>query len=380
MKIMYIASNPDESGELTLEREITELQRRFVNTAGDRVEFLTFPKLHIEELPMEVSRHRPDVLHISAHADDAQLTLANAAGDAVPLTGDVLRAYLDIERPPRLVYLNACNSHAIAEQLIALVPMAIGTTALISNRTARASALLFYDRILSGATVQNAFEAGRAAIQALQQLSASSKLYSRPDVSPKLERLHQLPQLVARFAENKFAPDRDDHFDVEVGVFGCPGNTSQVVFFTDDLSFVDEDEIEDSEDEYELASQLCRVARISPVRNIVWSQSSELTFGDYRICATGVTSSGEMFATSSMLCDAIEAYYRHAAHPGESGGVPDAARKAIAQLRSLDGSQPPSGDAPASKSKKTTLTRKSGRAAGAKSPERSAKSLGRKTR
>src|SRR5690242_1267641 len=245
MKAMYVACNPKGAADLTVEREITELQRQFLRATGEPVDFIGFPGLPIEELPLEIGKHQPDILHISAHGDREELALANTDGRPVKITGPMLASFVDIDRPPSLVYLNACNSEAIARAVVQVAPMAIGTTAPISNRTARASALLFYDRLLNGSTVQKAFEAARSTLEALQDVKASSMLHCRKGIDANKERLHQIPRIIAHFTDDRYKPDSDGDFDIELGVAGCPANTSQVVFFTDDESFIDDDSDDD---------------------------------------------------------------------------------------------------------------------------------------
>jgi hypothetical protein len=310
----------------------------------------------VEELPVEISRHTPDILHISAHANDKHLSFANASGTHVQLTGEMLRAFVDIEIPPRLVYLNACNSRSIAAALTSVVPMAIGTTAPIANRTARAGAFLFYDRLLSGASVQNAFEGGQSIIEALQSEEASSVLFTQPGILADREWLHHVPRLLARFAEGETKPDKDGYFSIETGVHGCPKNTTQLVLFTDDESFIadaddddyddDDDEDDDDEDDDEtesyLAEKLCRVIRSAPIRQIIWSEETVRTYGDYRNFAVGVTGGGALFTATSMLCEAVEAYYRSSFGSQEMSASGDAITAAIAHLRLHDGSLAPS--------------------------------------
>jgi hypothetical protein len=349
MKIMYVASNPSEASSLRLEQEINVLQGRFSAVSGEPIRFLTFPSLAFEDFPVELSRLRPDVLHISAHGDErtGTLALSNEAGDPVRLAADALLAFLRID-PPRLVYLNACDSEAIAEKMVELVPYAIGTSAPISNRSARAAAVTFYDRILRGATVQDAFDASEQMLASLQGNTARSVLKTQNRTLAQVERLYMSPQLVARFSDEP--SDGDDLFTVETGMVGCPGNTSQLVIFTDDNSFIDDD-IEDEDDEQELASYLCRVIQGSPVRNVMWSDKPWTVYGDFRICASGITAAGDIFAASSTLCQALETFYQLIS-PNRI--TPAKIRDAIVQLRSEDGSglTPPKSNAPAKPKRK----------------------------
>ncbi len=339
MVVMYVACNPEGKETLMVEREITELQSQFLRSAGETITLLSYPNTPIEELPLEIGKHCPDILHISAHGDRNELVIANADGDAVPLTAAMLRSFLDLERPPRLVYLNACDSKEIAKELVSVVPMAIGMTAPVTNRAARAAALVFYDRVFSGLAVKTAFEASRATIQALHSATASSVLCYGKEVDPALERLYHAPRIVARFWDVPAA--RDESFSIQLGVLGCPGNTVQVVFLTDDESFIrTTEEIEewyDEGDSYseesELAFDLCRVVRTTPVRSVVWSQESEDISGDYRLFAIGVTGGGQIFTASSTLCQALQLYFRLA-----GGGTP-MSKRAIAELTRNDGTE-----------------------------------------
>jgi len=332
VKVMYVACNPSGESELMLEREITELQRRAINAAGEPVEFLFFPELSVEELPLEISKNRPDILHVSAHGDKGILALANSEGAEVVLTGEILLHFIDKEYSPLLVYLNACNSDKIAQELTVKVSMAIGTTAPITNRAAIASARLFYERLLSGGTVDEAFKSGKYMIEALQSSEATSMLFTNGNVDPSKTRPYQRPRIVARSKNNLFKPDKSDRFKLEWGVIGCHKNTIQLVFFTVDETFIDEKRKDKQTDEAFLASQLCRVIRRTPVRGVLWSNEPEWTYGDHKIFASWVTAGGEIFSIESTLCEALELYYRY-----YNKDIPDQAKQAILQLQKNDG-------------------------------------------
>ena len=242
------------------------------------------------------------------------------------------------------------------------VPIAIGTTAPVSNRAGQASALIFYDRLLSGASVQKAFEAARATIETLQAANASASIECRDDVDPRREVLYLNPTIVARFAESKFTPNSNGDYEIEYGLFGCSPDTFQVIFFTDDESFIDEEDDEECENEMGneqlLASQLCRVVRGIPVRNTVWSEESEWVYGDYGVFATAVTGAGKVLAVGSTLCSALEAYYRRFGERGGKATLPAEAVEALQTLRSLDGSLGPGWKPPdASRFSKTSKGR-----------------------
>lgn len=326
MKVLYIASNPEEHSSLNLEREITEFQRSAVANSGEAPQFIFLPSLPFEELPIQISRHKPDVLHISAHGEEEGLSLAHEGRDKVLLTSEMLCAFLDVDPAPRLVYLNSCNSEALANEITKRVQIAIGTTAPITNRAARKAAVAFYVRVLEGKSVARSFEVGRMIMKGLDKNRVTSKLFTQAGVAADKVTLHAPTRIVARFYEDRTKPKGRD-YSVELGISGCPRNTIQVVFFTDDETFiVDEDDLE---------HDLCAVIRTTPIDGQIWMNQSWETYGDLRVFACGVTAGGEHFSTSGALCTALEEHYVSTRGVGSIGDLPAYLQGAIATLRRM---------------------------------------------
>jgi hypothetical protein len=323
MKVMYVGCRPAGANELSVATEATELARLFRKRKGEAVDFVAFPQLSIEGLALEIGSEQPDILHIASHSEDGRLLFAVASGGSADLSAETLVSYLSVSRPPVLVYLNGCTSQSIAEKLTAKVKLAIGTTHAITNLTARASAILFYDRIFSGSTVQNAFDAGRVTMEAMQGNTLSSKLYAADGVQPHLTRLYNAPCIVAKFIKDKFSSDSDGAFRIEFGLAGCPSNTSQLVFFADETSGVDPEDT-------------CITITGAPVLNEFWDDELEFDdiYGDYRIYASAVTKSGEIISVASTVSQALEAFYDLT-----NTEVSPQARGAIEILRTNNGSR-----------------------------------------
>jgi hypothetical protein len=306
VKVLYIASEAVGDANLMLTQEITELQRRFFPTSVDPVEFHLLPALKVEDLPGELSRFAPDILHIASHSNQLALSLSDGAGNPIPVSAEMLSTFLPPSHPPRLIYLNSCNSQQIAKELVESGPVAIaiGSTAPISNRAARASAVAFYERLLAGLPVQQAFNTCQRMLEALTKSASSVTLHHVPDVDPTTERLHSVPTLIADFKNAKASPEQDGHFALRLGVSGCPADTMQMIFFTDDESFInDEDTLEDD---------LSLIVRTTPVNGIIWSPGDFYwrAQGDHRLFAVGVRAVGSCFALGGTLCGAVENRYR----------------------------------------------------------------------
>jgi hypothetical protein len=336
MKVFYIASNPEGADELALEREITALQRRSAYASGEPVEFKFLPDLPVEQLPLELLVHKPDIVHFSGHATSGELVLANERHDPVTVTGPMLRSFLNYERPPKLVYFNACNSQELAKAVIDVVPAAIGTTAMVTNAAARASAVAFYDRVIHGGSLGDAFDVGRHIIEALQEKSASSVLEIANGFDARTHRFHTLPRIVARSASGQFRFTRSGMVTVECFLIGCPSNTAQVVFFTDDEGFYRPDPRRNEPEVEFLARSLCQVVRSTPRRGRIEGHVIWTTCEDFRIFACGTTAGGETFTVASTLCDALQDYAQYLQGIGKKTSAMKGINEAVARLLDPD--------------------------------------------
>jgi hypothetical protein len=331
MRIMYVASNPKNRHSLNLEREINELQQRFDWTSVEPITLSFHPALRVEELPGELSKRRPEILHLAAHGDSEALALSDEDGEPIKVTAEMLRGFFPPNHVPRLVYLNSCDSVRIAKRLVesGTVSLAIGSTAPITNRVARASAVAFYERLLAGLTIEQSFEACKQMAEAMAGAAASVKLYKSREVSPETDVMHPVPRLIADFMDGKLKPNSDGHYSFRLGLIGCPTGTTQVIFFTDDESY-----IRDYED---LESDLTWVVRDTPVNGLIWTDEDIVwrAEGDHRLVAAGLKSGGGCYIVESTLCEAIENRYRLS----ELRGIPRAVAGAIKKLRANNGAE-----------------------------------------
>jgi len=300
MKVLYIASNPRDENSLMLERDITDLQSRFASGSSSSVSFAFMPALPVEDLSREVTKMRPDILHISAHGSPAGLTLMTATGPRI-IRPDALNAFLSVETGLRLVVLNACNSEELARRLTDVVPMAIGVVAEISNAAARESIRLLYERILLGQSVGQAFVACREMVETMDSSAASAVIKAADGVIPEQEFFFVSPKIVARF-ENNAERDKDGDYTIEVGIVGYPPNTHQIVFFVDDANF--------ATDEDDLADSMCKVIRRTGETGVIWAESAWTKHSDFRVFVAGVTADGEQFTAASFASEAIKYFVK----------------------------------------------------------------------
>ena len=197
MKVLYLGTRGEGRIPLSIDREVDMLTRIFADTV---VQFRPLPWVRAENLVRDLSTEYFEILHITAHGEGEALQVMNEAGATVMMTAEHISAFLPQVQTPRLVYLNACNSQPVAEQLAKRVPFAIGSSLPLANDLAIQGALSFYWRILLGGTVQEAFQAAHSMVGLLsgaraevvlneQQKGAASKacLMPKPRILAAIE-------------------------------------------------------------------------------------------------------------------------------------------------------------------------------------------------
>jgi hypothetical protein len=290
------------------------------------------PDVNFEDLGLEISRHNADVVHISSHGNERVLSFGSAAG-IVQVTGDMLSSFLNVDRVPSVVYINSCDSAALAEKLTAVVPIVIGVTAPITNLAARSAAVLFYDRILQGRSIASAFDASRNVIEGLHDKRVSAKLWTRDDVNPRERRMHSVPQIIARF--DGAVKKNGGGYDLEIGLVGCPQNTRTVIFFTNNEGFLREQHRKEGHPEKSLVSVVLNPGYGAEI----WAEQGWWTDVNFKLWACGVTAD-DQFIVSSTICDAIEQWYKISLYDSNLSSVPSNIRDALAALRGALVSKP----------------------------------------
>jgi|SRR5271165_5365685 len=325
MRVLYVGSKASGDTDLELTQEITELQRRFGAASAEPVEFHILPDMKVEELPTELGRFRPDILHIASHSDKKALSLSDERGNEVRVTAKMLGAFLPPD-PPRVVYLNSCDSKEIAKQLVDLgsSAMAIGSTAPISNRAARAAAVAFYERLLAGFSVARACATAKSMLEALTQSTASMELFPIGGKQAETDIMSPVAALVAEVSNS--SANKYGEYGFRLGLYGSPASTAQVTFFTDDETFI--------EDENSLENDLSLIVRTTPVSGMLWASEDDWwAMGDHRLFAVGVKAGAGCFIVEGTLCKALENRYRLAG----SAKLPKTVAEIVEELRKNNG-------------------------------------------
>lgn len=101
---------------------------------------------------------RVAIFHFAGHGAERGLTFDNFFVDGVKLND-----YLALQKNLRLVFLNACYTQEQAENLIQKgIPVVIGTTSAIPDRTASEFAEEFYRNLVANKTIKESFEEAKS--------------------------------------------------------------------------------------------------------------------------------------------------------------------------------------------------------------------------
>ena len=198
--IQFLSARPATTGALGLGIELRAIREKL--QAGLYRDRLRLGEVEgavrltaIEEL---IRRSEAAILHVSAHGNrDGHLQLEGDGGAPAEIGPRQFRRVIDLvnsdraaDRLIQLVILNACNSAAVAEELVTgTVRYAVGTTEEVHDDAAIAFASGFYSALADSKSIQYAFDSGCLQIDLLpphlRRYEQAFKLFCAPDTDPK---------------------------------------------------------------------------------------------------------------------------------------------------------------------------------------------------
>lgn len=109
-----------------------------------------------------IDKHKPDILHISAHGEpDGQMKFRDKGGGSFSVDPVILRDLFTYDAPSnrvKCIILNSCGSVASAKELSQAIKCVIAIRGKIKNDVAALFTSEFYYFLASGKNVQGAFD------------------------------------------------------------------------------------------------------------------------------------------------------------------------------------------------------------------------------
>ncbi|MEO1451143.1 MAG: CHAT domain-containing protein, partial [Bacteroidota bacterium] len=193
--ILFLASNPMDSGRLRLDKELREV-REALEAATHRDDFLLedLVAVRARDLGKGLLKYEPYILHFSghgvAHMDQAGSSASGTRGpldldwedeDTAPeyqggialeddegntrlVSAEALAGLIKLFPSIKCVFLNACYSEVQAKAIISHGPCVIGMNTAIPDPTAIAFARAFYEALGEKRAIRDAFAYAKAFI------------------------------------------------------------------------------------------------------------------------------------------------------------------------------------------------------------------------
>ena len=166
-KILFLASNPTNTGRLRLDKEAREVDEG-LRRSSERRQFDLSVKFAITvgDLRRALLDHSPRIVHFSGHGTGGGgIVVEDGDGEAYEIPKDALAGLFELFAGQiECVVLNACYSDVQADAIARHVPYVVGMNASVSDKAAIEFAVGFYDALGAGKSVEEAFRFGRNAI------------------------------------------------------------------------------------------------------------------------------------------------------------------------------------------------------------------------
>ncbi len=115
--------------------------------------------ISVRDIFQAVKMSEISIFHYAGHADDQTMSLSQPNSENIWIDTYYLNDFLARNKAIKVIFLNACSSRAQAEALIAKgIPIVIGTSTEISDSIATQLAASFYESLISGHTVGEAWK------------------------------------------------------------------------------------------------------------------------------------------------------------------------------------------------------------------------------
>lgn len=157
--VLFVAANPIGAPMLRLDEEVRSLTRH-LRQSEYRRSFLVEQcwATRPQDLLTALNEHRPTVLHFSGHGSmRSELALLDDDGYVKLISSSAIVHAIGHSESVRLVFFNACHSHALASAVVRHVDAAVGMNQAVDDRVARLFAAQFYSAISYGRSIANAF-------------------------------------------------------------------------------------------------------------------------------------------------------------------------------------------------------------------------------
>jgi hypothetical protein len=166
--ILMVVANPRGTQALRLDEEARELERGLARSKHrDRFRIEQRWAVTYTDLRRALLDFQPEIVHFSGHGGEVEgLVFEDESGQPQFVSGEAIAQLFSIFAANiECVVLNACYSEVQAKQIAQYIPHVVGMKKAIGDRAAIEFSIGFYDGLLAGRSVKDAYRLGCNAIQ-----------------------------------------------------------------------------------------------------------------------------------------------------------------------------------------------------------------------
>lgn len=171
IKILFLASEPSDTGKLRLGKELQEIKNRLSTNKS----FFDLQERHAvkpDDVQQTILNYKPHIVHFSGHGEETgEICFEDENGKSKVIPPDALAELFSLVKDhTKCVVVNTCYSDKQAEAIARYVPIVVGTRKEISDSAAIKFSIGFYTALasapdLSQQSLRDAYTSGRIAIR-----------------------------------------------------------------------------------------------------------------------------------------------------------------------------------------------------------------------
>lgn len=189
IKILFLASNPTDTGALRLGEECRQIDERLqLSSKRERFQLIPHHAVRVTDLQHLMLRYDPQIVHFCGHGGPGkELILENEDGTSHAVEKKALTSLFEILKDNiKVVVLNACFSKLQAKALHGVIDYTVGMSKEVGDEQSIRFAGAFYQGLAFGRTVETAFKLAKNEIELKRLPGADTpELFVRPKVDKK---------------------------------------------------------------------------------------------------------------------------------------------------------------------------------------------------
>jgi hypothetical protein len=167
IKILFLASNPENTVSLKLDEEIRLITQKIqASEFRDNLLLKSIWAVRPDDLMQALNEYKPHIVHFSGHGNkQGEIVLMDENRQAKVVSNESLKMlFKTLNDNVRLVVLNACYSQKQAEAIAEVIDCVVGMNKAVSDQAAIVFAASFYRAIGFGCSVSVAVEQSKVAL------------------------------------------------------------------------------------------------------------------------------------------------------------------------------------------------------------------------